>query len=120
VGINEEQARTRNIAVTVLSHGSGGLDRASTDGAENCLKALVQHGTDRILGATVVGPHAGELIGTLSLAMTNRIGLKTVANTVFPYPTYTESIKKIADQFNRSRLTPRAKGLIGTWLRWFR
>ena len=52
--------------------------------------------------------------------MTNGIGLKALANTVFPYPTYTEAIKKIADQYNRTRLTPRAKWLIGKWLKWFR
>jgi pyruvate/2-oxoglutarate dehydrogenase complex dihydrolipoamide dehydrogenase (E3) component len=119
VGLNEEQARIRNLAVTVFRH-SEQIDRASTDGAENWVKVLVQTGTDRILGATVVGPHAGELIGTLSLAVTNGIGLKKLANTIFPYPTYTEAIKKIGDQYNRSRLTPRAKWIIAKWLRWFR
>jgi pyruvate/2-oxoglutarate dehydrogenase complex dihydrolipoamide dehydrogenase (E3) component len=84
------------------------------------VKVLVQRGTDRILGATAVGPHAGELIGSISLAMTNRIGLKKVVNTIFPYPSYTEAIKKIADQYNRSRLTPGAKWVIEKWLQWFR
>jgi pyruvate/2-oxoglutarate dehydrogenase complex dihydrolipoamide dehydrogenase (E3) component len=120
VGLSEEEARTRNVAVTVFRHDSSQLDRASADGAETQIKVLVQKGSDRILGATVVGPHAGELTGTLSVAMTSGIGLKTLANTVFPYPTYTEAIKKIGDQYNRSRLTPRAKRLIGKWLRWFR
>jgi len=120
VGLNEELARQRNIAVTVFFQTASQLDRASTDGADNWVKVLVQKGTDRILGATAVGPHAGELIGSISLAMTNRIGLKKVVDTVFPYPTYSEAIKKIGDQYNRARLTPGAKWIIGKWLQWFR
>lgn len=104
----------------VYRHDFGNLDRGAADGAEGFIKVLVLPGTDSVLGATVVGPHAGELVGTISVAMTNRIGLKQLANTVFPYPTYTEVIKKVADQYNRTRLTPRAKWLIGKWLRWFR
>ena len=86
------------------------LDRAATDGAEGFIKVLTRKGTDRIVAATVVGPHAGEMIGTLSVAMTNRVGLRALAATVFPYPTLTEAIKKVADQYNRTRLTPRASG----------
>ena len=67
---------------------------------------LAARGTDRILGATIKGPCAGELAGTLSVAMSNGIGLEALANTVFPYPTYTEAIKKMADQYNRTRLSP--------------
>lgn len=120
IGLNEEEARAQKVAVTVFRHGSTQLDRAATDGVENWVKVLVEPGSDQILGATVVGPHAGELIGTLSIAMTNGIGLKGLTNTVFPYPTYTEALKKIGDQYNRSRLTSQAKWLIGKWLRWFR
>ena len=96
------------------------IDRGAADAAVGFVKVLVKKGTDRIVAATVVGPHAGELIGTLSVAMTSGIGLKKLATTVFPYPTYTEAIKKVADQFNRTRLTPRAKWFIGKWLKWFR
>ena len=84
------------------------------------LKVLTVRGTDRVLGATVMGPRAGELIGTISVAMTNGVGLKKLADTVFPYPTYTEAIKKVADQYNRTRLTPRTEWLVGAWLKWFR
>ncbi len=84
------------------------------------MKVLTARGTDRILGATVVGPHAGELIGTISLTMANGIGLRRVADTVFPYPTYTEALKKVADQYNRTRLTPLSARVLKTWLRWFR
>ncbi|MDB5307578.1 MAG: mercuric reductase [Gemmataceae bacterium] len=96
------------------------LDRAAADGAEGFVHVRVGLRDDRILGATVVGPHAGELIGTISLAMTHGIGLKKLAATIFPYPTYTEALRKIGDQFNRTRLTPIAKRVLGTWLKWFR
>jgi pyruvate/2-oxoglutarate dehydrogenase complex dihydrolipoamide dehydrogenase (E3) component len=96
------------------------LDRATTDGTAGFAKVATAKGTDRILGATVVGPRAGEIIGTLSLAMANGIGLKRIAGTVLPYPTYTESLKKVADQYNRTRLTPFRARLLRTWLRWFR
>lgn len=116
VGRMEEAGTTWNV----IRHDFSKLDRGVTDGAEGFVKVLVRPGTDRIVGATVVGPHAGELIGTFSVAMTHGIGLKKLAGTVFPYPTYTEVIKKVADQYNRTRLTPRAKWLIGKWLKWFR
>lgn len=120
VGPHERCAAARGLATDVYRLDYPQLDRAATDGASGFIKLLAARGTDRILGATVVGPLAGELIGTISLAMAGGIGLKQLANTVFPYPTFTESLRKLADQYNRSRLTPRAIGLIGRWLKWFR
>jgi pyruvate/2-oxoglutarate dehydrogenase complex dihydrolipoamide dehydrogenase (E3) component len=96
------------------------IDRAATDGATGFLRVYMKKGTDRIVAATVVGPHAGELIGTLAVTISNRVGLGALANTVFAYPTLTEAVRKAADQYNRTRLTPGAKWLIGKWLRWFR
>ena len=96
------------------------LDRASTDGAAGFLKVFTAARSDRILGAVCVGPNAGELIGTISVAMSNRLGLSKLANVVFPYPTYTEAMRKLADQFNRGKLTPVVKRLFRTWLRWGR
>jgi pyruvate/2-oxoglutarate dehydrogenase complex dihydrolipoamide dehydrogenase (E3) component len=118
VGPTEVQARERSRPVDVYRQDFMDVDRAATDGASGFVKVLGRK--DRIVGATIVGPHAGELIGTLSVAMTNGIGLKKLANSVFAYPTLTEAIRKLADGYNRTRLTPRAKRLIGTWLRWFR
>ncbi|MBX9581601.1 MAG: FAD-dependent oxidoreductase [Gemmataceae bacterium] len=96
------------------------LDRGATDGAEGFVKVVTATGKDCILGATVVGPHAGELAGSFSLAMTHGLGLKELADTVFPYPTYTEALRKLGDQYNRTRLTPFARRLLGGWLRLFR
>src|SRR5207253_1274913 len=94
------------------------IDRAAAEGTAGFVKVGAWGG--ELWDATVVGPHAGELIGTISLAMTNGVGLKRIAETVFPYPTYTEALRKVADQYNRTRLTPLAKRLLGGWLRWMR
>jgi pyruvate/2-oxoglutarate dehydrogenase complex dihydrolipoamide dehydrogenase (E3) component len=118
IGPTEEKARELHRAVAIYRQDFADVDRAATDGAAGFLKVLAQG--DRIVGATIVGPHAGELIGTLSVAMTNGIGLKKLANTVLAYPTLTEVIRKAADQYNRTRLTPVARWVIGKWLRWFR
>ena len=120
VGLSEQDAAERGVLVTVHRFDLGELDRAHTDGTGGFIQVLVHKGTDRIAGATIAGPHAGELIGTLSLAMTNRIGLKGIAATVFPYPTHTEALKRIADQFNRTRLTPFVANLSRLWLKWSR
>lgn len=79
-----------------------------------------RRGTDRILAATVVGPHAGEVIIPLSMAITNGWRLRHVQKTVFPYPTRGEVIRKVADEWKFSTLTPTAKGVVGLWLRWSR
>ena len=120
VGLSEAEAKERGVPVNVYRHRFEDTDRGATDGATGFAKILTANGTDRIVGATVVGPHAGEIAGTLSVLMQNRIGLKRLGSTIFPYPTYTEVLKKIADQFNRTRLTPTAKWALGTWLKWMR
>jgi pyruvate/2-oxoglutarate dehydrogenase complex dihydrolipoamide dehydrogenase (E3) component len=120
VGLNEREAAERGVAVDVYREDFAHLDRAATDGAEGFVKVLVARGTDQILGSTIVGPHAGELVGTISLAMAQGIRLRKLANAVFPYPTYTEALRKVADRYNRTRLTPLARRLLGAWLKWFR
>lgn len=96
------------------------LDRAAADGSEGFINVRVDPRSDRILGATVVAPHAGEIIGTIALAMSAGIGLKKLAGSVFPYPTYTESLRKLGDQYNRGRLSPTIRRVLGSWLKWFR
>jgi pyruvate/2-oxoglutarate dehydrogenase complex dihydrolipoamide dehydrogenase (E3) component len=101
---------------TPFRHEFARLDRAATDAADGFLEVRVNRGTDRIVGATCVGPHAGEIIGTISLAMTNGLGLKAIGGTVFPYPTYTEALKKVADAYNRTRLTPLVAKVLKWWV----
>jgi len=119
VGLTERAAAERGVRVDVYRVGFDHVDRALTDGkTDGFVKVLTAKGRDRIVGAAVVGAHAGELIGTLSFAMTNRLGLKAIAETVFPYLTYTEALKTIADTYNRTRLTPFVARVMRTWLRW--
>ncbi len=93
------------------------VDRAVIDGeVEGFVKVHVKRGTDKILGATVVARHAGEMINEISLAMVGGLGLKTLANVIHPYPTQAEAIRQVADQFNRGRLTPFVARLLRMWL----
>ena len=97
------------------------VDRAIIDGeAEGFVKVHVKKGTDKILGATIVARHAGEIINEITLAMTNNLGMKAIAKTIHPYPTQAEAIRKAADAYNRTRLTPLVKKITSTWLSWQR
>ena len=73
-------------------------------------------GSDRIIGATIVSRHAGEMISEMTLAMTTGQGLSALGRTIHPYPTQAEAIKKLADAYNRTRLTPFLKKAFTAWL----
>jgi pyruvate/2-oxoglutarate dehydrogenase complex dihydrolipoamide dehydrogenase (E3) component len=89
------------------------VDRAVLDGeAEGFLKVWVQQGSDRIIGVTLVTSHASEMISELTMAIAGGIGLTTIARTIHPCPTQDETIRKIADAYNRMRLTPRVNWLL--------
>ena len=81
------------------------------------VKIHVRKGSDEILGATIVARHAGDMIGEVTLAMTNGIGLSKLANVIHPYPTQAEAIRQCGDGYNRTRLTPGVKRLFDTVLR---
>ena len=68
----------------------------------------------------LVARHAGEMISELTLAIVGGLGLGTLARTIHPYPTQAEAIKRVADAYNRTRLTPFVKGLFQKWLAWMR
>lgn len=80
----------------------------------------MKKGTDRILGATIVARHAGEMISEVTLAIVAGVGLKTIAQAIHPYPTQAECIKRVADAYNRTRLTPTARTALKGWLAWTR
>lgn len=97
------------------------VDRAVLDGdLDGFVKIYVRQGTDRILGATIVAPHAGEMLSEVTLAMVGRLGLKTLARTLHPYPTQAEALKQAGDAYNRTRLTPFVKSLLTAWFDWRR
>ncbi|TWJ13417.1 mercuric reductase [Geobacter argillaceus] len=121
VGMYEKDAAGRGIEVTTLTVPLADVDRALLDGeAEGFARVHLKKGTDRILGATIVARHAGEMINELSLAMTAGVGLSAIGRTIHPYPTQAEAIKKLADAYNRTRLTPFVKKVLGAWLGWQR
>ena len=94
------------------------LDRAVTDGTtDGFVKIYTAPGTGTIVGATIVGPHAGDLISEVSVAMAAGLSLDGLASVVHPYPTYAEAIRKCGDAFNRTRLTPTVRAVFGWWLR---
>jgi pyruvate/2-oxoglutarate dehydrogenase complex dihydrolipoamide dehydrogenase (E3) component len=119
VGLYVREARAKSIPVktfTVLMHD---VDRAICDGEEEgFVKIHVKEGTDKILGATVVASHAGEMINEISLAMGSGIGLRALARVNQPYPTQANAIKMAADAYNGTRLTPALKWLLKQWLAW--
>lgn len=76
--------------------------------------------TDKIVGATIVARHAGEMLPELSLAIANGIGLGKIANVIHTYPTQAEAVRKLGDAYNRTRLTSLVKKVFGWWLTWTR
>jgi pyruvate/2-oxoglutarate dehydrogenase complex dihydrolipoamide dehydrogenase (E3) component len=107
--------------VTTLTVPLADIDRAVLDGeTEGFARVHLLTGTDKILGATIVARHAGEMIGEFSLAITNGLGLSAIGTTIHPYPTQAEAIKRLADMYNRTRLTPFVKRLLSGWLKWQR
>jgi pyruvate/2-oxoglutarate dehydrogenase complex dihydrolipoamide dehydrogenase (E3) component len=121
VGWNEREARERGVAVDTLVQRMKDTDRARIDGdTEGFVKVHVRKGTDRIVGATIVAPAAGEMIGELSLAMVARVGLGRLSSVIHPYPTHAGALRQVADQYRRTRLTPFARATLKAWLRWRR
>jgi pyruvate/2-oxoglutarate dehydrogenase complex dihydrolipoamide dehydrogenase (E3) component len=116
VGINESEAKQRNIPYDLTSLRIDELDRAVVEGEElGFIKVLTVKGTDRILGATIVAAHAGDLLHEFALAMKHRIGLSRLAATIHAYPTFAELGRKVSDLHNRKRLTPLIRKSF-TWL----
>jgi pyruvate/2-oxoglutarate dehydrogenase complex dihydrolipoamide dehydrogenase (E3) component len=119
VGLYERDARARDMDIRTFTLPLSEVDRAVLEGRpEGLVRVHVRKGTDRIVGATLVAPNAGDMIGELSLAMTHRIGLRGLAAAIHPYPTVGEALRKVGDLYNRSRLTPRTKGILSKILAW--
>ena len=121
VGLYVRQAHNQDLSVKTFTIPMHDVDRAIADGEETgFVKIHVKEGTDRILGATIVARHAGDMINEVTLAMVAGTGLRTLVRVIHSYPTQGEAIKKAADAYNRSRLTPFMKNLMRKWLSWQR
>jgi pyruvate/2-oxoglutarate dehydrogenase complex dihydrolipoamide dehydrogenase (E3) component/uncharacterized membrane protein YdjX (TVP38/TMEM64 family) len=113
VGINEQEAKEKGIAHDVTNFPLHELDRAITDSATmGFVKLLTVPGKDRILGVTIVGEHAGEVIGEYVLAMRHGLGLNKILSTVHAYPTYIEANKFAAGRWKKAN----APAWIFPWL----
>ena len=114
VGMSEQEAQQQGIEFDTLKIPFSSVDRAIADGeTEGFIKILHPKGKDKILGATIVGAHAGEMISEVTTAIVHRLGLSKLSSVIHPYPTQAECIKKAADAYRRTLLTPRAKTLLG-------
>ena len=121
VGLYEHEAKEKGLEVDTYVQTFHDVDRAILDGEDKgFVKVHVKKGTDQIVGATIVASHAGDLISEITLAMTHGLGLGKIGSTIHPYPTQAEAIRKLGDQFSRTRLTPFVKSLFKKWLAWTR
>ncbi len=117
VGLSLKEAQQKGIDVHTLSVPMNKIDRAIIDGeVEGFAKIHLQKGTSKMIGATIVARHAGDMINEITLAMTNKLGIGAIASTIHPYPTQAEAIRKVADEYSRTRLTPLVKKLASTWV----
>jgi pyruvate/2-oxoglutarate dehydrogenase complex dihydrolipoamide dehydrogenase (E3) component len=120
-GLGALEAAERGIAVQEWTRPFGEVDRARAEGVtEGFVRIRTRAGSDRIVGATIVGPRAGDLISEVSVAMAGGLGLGRLASVIHPYPTRAEAIRQLGDAYNRTRLTPRVKSLFARWLAWQR
>jgi pyruvate/2-oxoglutarate dehydrogenase complex dihydrolipoamide dehydrogenase (E3) component len=116
VGLGENEAQQKNIDYDLFVVPLEEVDRAVVESEEaGFAKILTAKGSDKILGATIVAPHAGDLLHEFALAMNAKAGLGKIATTIHAYPTLAELARKAGDKYNKTRLTPRAKKIF-TWL----
>jgi pyruvate/2-oxoglutarate dehydrogenase complex dihydrolipoamide dehydrogenase (E3) component len=116
VGLGEKEAKQKNVDYDLFVVRLEDVDRAVVESEDaGFIKVLTAKGSDKVLSATIVGPHAGDLLHEFVLAMKAGIGLGTIASTIHAYPTFAELARKAGDKYNKTRLTPRAKKIF-TWL----
>ncbi|MGA0289076.1 MAG: FAD-dependent oxidoreductase [Pseudohongiellaceae bacterium] len=121
VGLSEQEAQQRKIGYELTRYELDHHDRALADGeAHGFVKVLTVPGTDRILGVSIVGYHAGELIGEYVFAMTHGLGLKKISAVTHIYPTWSESNKFAANAWRSARLPDKYLPYIERFFRWQR
>jgi pyruvate/2-oxoglutarate dehydrogenase complex dihydrolipoamide dehydrogenase (E3) component len=116
VGLGEKEAKQKNVDYDLFVVPLEDVDRAVVESEDaGFVKVLTAKDSDKILGATIIGPHAGDLLHEFVLAMKTGIGLGAVGSTIHAYPTFAELARKAGDKYNKTRLTPRAKKVC-SWL----
>ncbi|MCZ6602613.1 MAG: FAD-dependent oxidoreductase, partial [Planctomycetota bacterium] len=118
VGMYEKDAKEMGYAVDTITVSLGENDRALLDGEDDgFFRVHLEAGKDKILGATLITEHAGEMISEISLAMTAGLGLSRVGETIHPYPTQADVFRRAASVWRKRKLTPRAKKILSFMLR---
>ncbi len=121
VGLNEREAREKGIAYEVTRYELAELDRAITENqTQGFLKLLTPPGKDRILGVTIVGTHAGEMLAEFVLAMRHGLGLNKILGTVHAYPTWAEANKYTAGNWKKAHAPERVLGWLARYHAWRR
>ena len=121
VGLSEAEAQAQGIAVEITTYGLDDLDRAIVDGsAHGFVKVLTVPGKDRILGVTIAGEHAGELLAEFVLAMKCGLGLNKILGTIHAYPTWVEANKYAAGQWKRAHAPEGVLRWLGRFHAWQR
>jgi len=121
VGETETSAKSKNISYEITKYGIDDLDRAITDSeAHGFVKVLTKPGTDKILGATIVGNHASDMIIEFIQAMKQGFGLNAIMGTIHIYPTMAESNKFLAGQWKQKRKPEKALNILKTFFKWRR
>jgi pyruvate/2-oxoglutarate dehydrogenase complex dihydrolipoamide dehydrogenase (E3) component/uncharacterized membrane protein YdjX (TVP38/TMEM64 family) len=121
VGLNEQEAKEKGIPYEVSQYGIDDLDRAIADGtAHGFVKVLTVPGKDRILGVTIVGEHAGDLLAEFVLAMKHGLGLNKILGTIHTYPTLAEANKYVAGEWKRAHAPQKVLALLGRFHTWKR
>jgi pyruvate/2-oxoglutarate dehydrogenase complex dihydrolipoamide dehydrogenase (E3) component/uncharacterized membrane protein YdjX (TVP38/TMEM64 family) len=121
VGLNEQDAREKSVPYEVTKYGLDDLDRAIADGtAHGFVKVLTVPGRDRILGVTIVGEHAGDLLAEFVLAMKHGLGLNKILGTIHTYPTLAEANKYVAGEWKRAHAPQKVLAWLGRYHTWRR
>jgi len=121
VGLYEKDARAKGIEVETYTARLEEVDRAILDGQEEGFARIhLRKGTDKLLGATIVAPHAGDLINEFSLLMKAGTGIKTIAGTIHPYPTVAEVNKKVVNLWRKAHFSPGTKNKLTRLFAWMR
>jgi len=121
VGMYEKDAVAKGVEVETYTFKLDEVDRAVLDGEEEGFARVhIQKGTDKILGATIVASHAGEMIGEFSVAMKAGAGAKTIAGTIHPYPTQAEVNKKVVNLWRKAHFTQGTKNKLMKLFAWMR
>jgi pyruvate/2-oxoglutarate dehydrogenase complex dihydrolipoamide dehydrogenase (E3) component len=121
VGLYEAEARAAGFDVRTFDIDLAEIDRAVVDDdGPGFARLHVDGRRGRILGATIVAPHAGDLVGEVSLAMTAGLKAAALSATIHPYPTRAEILRKLGDEYRRSRLTPGLRQWLERYFRWRR